>query len=158
MEHSLGRHESRAAVDDQRATRLILISRRLEAVPDLHLKLSNIEWSACIEELGSVSKLQKTSLTHGLLHYNIQNLAHGLAISSPWVVDISSVDDILSFIVDEQGDLLAHELALQEVSLIDWLSRPDVEARVNELANHKLDSFGFSVDGFADFVCVVLVG
>jgi hypothetical protein len=150
VEHSFGGHESRAAVDDQSTTRLILVSCGFESVPNLHLKLVNVHWTGGVEELWPVAELEKSSLAHCLLDDDVQDLAHCLAVLSLWVLDVSCVYDVFTLMLDQQCYLLAHELGAEKVALSYWLSRPDVETGVNELADHELDSLCFSLDDFGN--------
>jgi hypothetical protein len=53
----LGGHESGATVDTEIATRHVLRSSSLESVPDLHVEVLDVDWSARIKEFRSLSKL-----------------------------------------------------------------------------------------------------
>jgi hypothetical protein len=57
VEDWFGWHESCAAINDQVATWLILVSCCLESTPDLHVELVNIDWRSGVEESWSLTKL-----------------------------------------------------------------------------------------------------
>ena len=87
-----------------------------------------------------MAELEETGLSHGLLDDDVEDLAHGLAVSPVRAVDVLGVDDVLAFFVDLEVDLLAHEHGLDQVAFFfKSLSGPDVVTRVDVLADEKLD-------------------
>lgn len=87
-----------------------------------------------------MAELEESGLSHGLLDDDVEDLAHCLAVSSVRAVDVLGVDDVLALFVDFQVDLLAHEHGLDQVAFFfKSLSGPNVETRVDVLANQKLD-------------------
>ena len=69
-------------------------------MPDLHVHIINKCGTLGIEELWSMTELEHASLGHGLLHDDVENLAHCDAVPSMGIMDISSVDDILALMID----------------------------------------------------------
>lgn len=81
-----------------------------------------------------MAELEHASLGHGLLHDDVENLAHRDTVLTLRVVDVRSVDDILALMIDFQCDGAAHVLRLNQQSLVSVLRGPNVEARRNELS------------------------
>ena len=81
-----------------------------------------------IEESWVASYLNHTGLFHGLIHDYVENLAHCLALGPVGIVNVSSVDDELAFMVNDQGDLSSLELGVDHQSFSELLLRPQVEA------------------------------
>ena len=151
VQHRLSTHESIARVNDKRTTTLVFIGCALEPFPDLHLQLCDINRARGVKEPGSLSKLKKSCLAHSLLDDYVKHLTHCLTVLSVWVLDVTSVDDVLSFKIDFQSYFLTHQLGLDQIALIELLHRPDVETRIDVLANKHLYSIPLSVNYLADF-------
>jgi hypothetical protein len=74
----------------------------------LHVKVCDIDRTASIEETRSVPKLEQTCLTHCLLNDDVQNLTHGLTVLSIWIVDVLSVDGVLSNMINLELNFATH--------------------------------------------------
>jgi hypothetical protein len=77
-----------------------------------------------------------------LLYYDVEDLAHSLAILSIWIVYVLSVDSILSYIIYLELDFATHQFGINDIGLFKSLCGPDIETRENEFSNQKLDFFG----------------
>lgn len=87
-----------------------------------------------------MAELEETCLSHGLLDDDVEDLAHGLAVSPVGAVDVLGVDDVLALFVDLEVDLLAHEHGIDQVAFFfKSLCGPDIVTRVDVLADEKLD-------------------
>jgi len=63
-EHCLRRHETRAVINNERATLLLHLCAHLETFPDLHAHVSNLDRVLMVEKARSVAQLNHASLTH----------------------------------------------------------------------------------------------
>ena len=151
IQDGLRAHEPIARINDKRTATLVLVSCALEAFPDLHLELGDINRARGVEKPWSLPKLEKSCLTHSLLDDDVKHLTHSLAVLSVWVLNVTCVDDVFSFKIDFQSNFLAHEFRLNQIALIELLHRPDVEARVYVLANEHLNPVLLSINNLANF-------
>jgi hypothetical protein len=158
VQDGLGGHESSAAINDQTAAGLVLVGGGLETAPNLHVQLFDVNGRGGIEETWALSELQETSLTHGLLDNDVQDLAHGLAVLTVGVVEVGGVNAVFSLEVDLEGDLVAHQLRFDDVALIELLGGPDVETGVDVSSNQHLDSCLLAFNDFANFERSEIVG
>lgn len=103
----------------------------------------NIDWASSIEEPWSDSELEHTSLSHGLLHNDVDDLTHGLGV-------LLGVDGVLSLMIDGELALPTHVSDIKEIGLIQLLSGPNVVARVEELTDQCFDLSSFSVNDLGE--------
>lgn len=68
-----------------------------------------MSWILIVEELRSLAHLDESSLPHGLLDDNIEDLTHSLAVLPFSVVYVSRIDHKLSLSFDDQSDFASTE-------------------------------------------------
>jgi len=108
VEDCLVAHESGTTVDDNVATRLVLVSCGLKALPDLHVDIFYDLRIRAIEEPWSMADLNHTSLSHSLLQDNIEKLLVAKVALTIRIVNVSSVDNKLALMIDLKSDLASH--------------------------------------------------
>jgi hypothetical protein len=100
VKNGFGRHEASTAINDDVASRFVLVGDSLEARPNLHVEFWYVDWLGSVEEPWSMSELKKSSITHCLLDNDIQELLISNTTFTIGIVNVSSVDCKLSFNID----------------------------------------------------------
>ena len=142
VEARLRRHEAVARVQDEHAVLLVHVGRALEALPDLHVQLLDVDGPRMIEKARPPAEGDHAlNSTHGLVHDDVEDLRVGLIVMSlPRRKLITNrLDRQLTLGTDPKDVGLCEHGDGQLDGVLQLLGRPDVHARVEEGTDEHLD-------------------